>query len=191
MGQNLPKESEPLRTTWRIDGLLRSPVPAPQGFMPKPKPSYASEVHFESDYGSWSVTRSFSFTSNNSKNGVMDNIRTFIAVSNNNSSSGKYNSQFAISNIKSITVPTGVKIGSGLAYYLPLGENFSAFAQLKPSISRIFTAPQTMLAAGFHVPLIVASTPNGHNVSLKFSAAVDREFHPIMSFTINLTPFTK
>ncbi len=56
------------------------------------------------------------------------------------------------------------------------------------SFKNVFTAPQTMLATGFQLPIITAASPTGHNVSLKFSAAVDQQFRPIMSFTINLLP---
>ena len=199
MAQNFPKDSEPFPTTWRLDGLVRPPAPASPGVMPRARPSYAATADFESIDGSWGVTRSLSFPINNSNDGVMDYIRTFIEISNDNSAvtqdkpavaKDKPASTNSKEN-KAPIVPSGVKIGSGLAFYLPVGQNFSAFAQLKPSLSRMFTAPHTMVTAGFHVPIITAATPAGHNVSLKFSAAIDQEFRPIMSFTINLTPFRK
>jgi hypothetical protein len=159
--------------------------------MPKTKPSYAASVDFESNDGTWSVTRFFS-SSTNSGRGMLDNVRTFIAVSNDNSAAVKDKPSATLNkDNKSPMMPSGVKIGSGLAFYLPVGQNFSAFAQLKPSISRMFTAPHTMVTAGFHIPLVAATTANGHNISLKFSATIDQQFRPIMSFTINLTPFRK
>lgn len=192
MPQDLPKYSEPFPTTWRLEGLVRPPAPASPGVMPKARPSYAASVDFESSDGSWSVTRSISFSTNNTKNGVLDNIRTFIAVSNDNASVTKDKPSSTVSKEnKSQLLPSGVKIGSGLAFYLPVGQNFSAFAQVRPSLSQIFTAPHTMVTAGFQVPLVAAATPAGHNLSLKFSATMDQQFRPIMSFTINLTPFRR
>lgn len=188
----------------------------------------APVVDFESNDGNWAVTRTLRFSTNSNNDGLWGNLMTSISVSSDNPSSTANRDKFPVApsqnkfsvatpqnkvpvttttqnNVPVATpqnkfsqVPSGVNIGYGLSYYLPVSQTFSAFAQLKPpsiksifAFKNVFTAPQTMVAAGFYLPIIATASPTGHNVSLKFSAAVDQQFRPIMSVTINLTPSRK
>lgn len=128
---------------------------------------------------------------------MMNNLTTSISVSKDIPLSAVIKDKSSTSTNKErfSAVPSGVKIGYGLSYYLPISQTFSAYAQLKPpsiksisSFKNVFVAPQTMLATGFQLPILTTTSPTGHNVSLKFSASVDQQFRPIVSFTINLLP---
>ena len=199
MAQSLPTENEIFPMGLRIEGLLRRSAPDSPGAIIRTARPYAPSqvVDFESSDGSWTAIRTLSYSGRNwNNNGMMDNLTTSISVSqdipvavNKDKLSTSTNKE------RYATVPSGVKIGYGLSYYLPVGQSFSGYAQLKPpsiksilSFKNVFMAPQTILAAGFQMPIITATSPTGHNVSFKFSAAVDQQFRPIVSCTINLLP---
>ncbi len=212
MAQNLPRESEPFPTVLRFEGLLpglRAAPASPGALVPHSNPySSAPVVNFESTDGAWTVTRTIKL-STNSNNGLWGNLASSISISSDDPPTAPNRDKvpvapnqnkfaFATPQSRFSQVPSGVKIGYGLSYYLPVSQSFSAFAQLKPpsiksifSFKNVFMAPQTMLTAGFQMPLISAASPQGHNVSLNFSGAVDQQFRPILSITINLTPFRK
>ena len=144
------------------------------------------------------MIRTLSYSAGNwQQHGMMGNLTTSISVSQDTPLSAVTKDKLSTPTNKDrfATAPSGLKIGYGLSYYLPLSQSFSSYVQLKPpsikslaSFKNVFTAPQTMLATGFQLPIITAASPTGHNVSLKFSAAVDHQFRPIVSFTINLLP---
>ena len=155
-------------------------------------------VDFESSDGSWTMIRTLSFSAGNwNKNGMMDNLTTSISVSQDIPGTAVPKDKLATTTNKYrfAAPPSGLKIGYGLSYYLPISQSFSSYLQLKPpsiksvaSFKNVSMPRQTMLATGFQLPISTATSPTGHNVSLKFSAAVDQQFRPIVSFTINLLP---
>ena len=200
MAQSLPPEQEIFPTGVRIEGLLRRPAPDSPGAIIRSARPYAPNhvVDFESNDGSWTMIRTLSFPAiNGQQRGMMDNLTTSISVSQDTPVSAVTKDKLSTTTNKDrfVAAPSGLKIGYGLTYYLPISQTFSSYAQLKPpslksllSFKNVFTAPQTMLATGFQLPLITAASPTEHSVLLKFSAAVDQQFRPIMSFTINLLP---
>ena len=198
--QSLPPEQEIFPTGVRIEGLLRRPAPDSPGAVIRSARPYSPNhvVDFESNDGSWTMIRTLSFSGGNwQQRGAMDNLTTSISVSQDTPISALSKDKLSTTTNKDrfVAAPSGLKIGYGLSYYLPVSQSFSGYAQVKPpslkslfSFKNVFTAPQTMLATGFQLPLITAASPTGHSVSLKFSAAVDQQFRPVMSFTINLLP---
>ncbi len=198
MAQSLPPEIFP--TGLRLEGLLRRSAPESPGAIIRSARPYSPNqvVDFESSDGSWTMIRTLSFPAGNwQQRGMMDNLTTSISVRQDVPLSAVTKEKLPTPTNKErfAAAPSGLKIGYGLSYYLPISQSFSGYAQLKPPslksllmFKNVFTAPQTMLATGFQLPLITAGSPTGHNVSLKFSAAVDQHFRPIMSFTINLLP---
>ncbi len=200
LAQSLPPEQEIFPTGLRIEALLRRPAPDSPGAIIRSARPYSPNqmVDFESNDGSWTMIRTLSFSGGNwQQRGMMDNLTTSISVSQDTPVSAVTKDKLSTTTNKDrfVAAPSGLKIGYGLTYYLPVSQTFSGYAQLKPpslksllSFKNIFTAPQTMLATGFQLPLITAASPTEHSVLLKFSAAVDQHFRPLMSFTINLLP---
>lgn len=201
---DLPRESEPFPTILRMEGLLRRGEPTSPGAMVRQSRPYTPSqmVDFESNDGAWTVIRTLSFStkSKSAKNSLFDNLITSISIGRDNPSvtAGKDKPSVATNKEKFSQVPSGVRIGYGLTYYLPISHRFSTYVQLKPpslksvlNFKNVFTAPHTMLAVGFQIPISTATSPAGHNVFLKFSGAVDQQNRPIISVIINLTPFKR
>jgi hypothetical protein len=200
MAQILHTENIIFTTGIRIEGLLRRPAPdSPGAVIRSARPySLSQMVDFESSDGSWTMIRTLSFSNKSYKNGILNNLTTSVSVSQDNQASapntGNKDRLPAMTN-RFAAAPSGMKLGYGLSYYLPINQSFLAYAQVKPpslksifAFKNVFTAPQTMLTTGFHLSLITSTSPAGHDVSLRFSAHVDQKFRPIMSFTINLLP---
>ena len=108
---------------------------------------------------------------------MMDNLTTSISVSQDIPVTAVPKDKLATPTNKDrfAAAPSGLKIGYGLSYYLPISQSFSSYLQLKPpsiksiaSFKNVFTSPQTMLATGFQLPIITATSPTGHNVSSSF-----------------------
>lgn len=195
--QNLPPENEIFPMGLRIEGLLtRSAPDAPGAILRSARPySPTQMVDFESIDRSWSMIRTLSFSNKSTKNSILDNLITSISVSREDPAPAVNKDKLpAVTNRFAVASP-GMKIGYGLSYYLPISQSFLPYVQLRPPslksifvFKNIFAAPQTMLMTGFHLPIITSHSPTGHDVVLRFSAAVDQQFRPIMSFTINLLP---
>jgi hypothetical protein len=170
--QKLSENLELFPATLRFEVPVRRPSAAAGAITPKTRAISSSPVvDFGHHPGSLAVSRTVSFSLNSHKNSL-ENLTTFIAISKDIIS----------------WAPPGLKIDSGLSYFLPVNRHFSAFATLKPSLTNLFTAPQTMVETGFQIPL-AHGTPGKHDVSLKFSTSVDQQFRPVVSFSLNLTPF--
>ena len=200
MAQSLPPENAIFPMGLRSEGpLYRSGAESPGAVIRSARP-YSPDhvVDFESSDGSWTMIRTLSYSAGNwQQPGMMGNLTTSISVSQDTplSAATKDKLSTPINRDRFAAAPSGLKIGYGLSYYLPISQSFSSYVQLKPpsiksiaSFKNVFTAPQTILATGFQLPLITTTSPTGHNVSLKFSAAMDQQFRPIVSFTINLLP---
>jgi hypothetical protein len=200
MAQSLPPEVQIFPTGLRVEGLLHRSAPESPGAIIRSARPYSPNhvVDFESNDGSWTVIRTLSFSGGNwQQRGMMNNLTTSVSVGQDTPISAVTKDKLSAPTNKDrfVAAPSGLKIGYGLTYYLPISQSFSGYAQLKPPslksllmFKNVFTAPQTMLATGFQLPIITASSPTEHSVLLKFSAAADQKFRPIMSFTINLLP---
>lgn len=159
------------------DAQVRRSSPATGTATPRTGPSPFSSLlfaDFDPNNGSLAFNHTLCFSPEANKRNPTENLTNYFPI-------GKELLSWA---------PPGLKINSGLTYFLPLGRHCAAFTSLKPSFRYLFTAPQTMMLAGFHLPIATGS-PGGHDVSLKFTAAVDQQFRPIITFTFNLTPFKR
>lgn len=197
--QTLPPENMIFPTGIRIESLLRRSAPGSPGAVIRSAQPYSPRqvVDFESSDGSWTVIRTLSFARQPNINisNIIKNLTTSISVSQDYQPSSANKDRLTVTPNRFTTPPSGIKLGYGLSYYLPINRSFLAYAQVKPpslksifSFKNVLMAPQTMLTAGFHLPLVTGASPAGHDVSLRFSAQVDQKFRPILSFTINLAP---
>jgi hypothetical protein len=190
MAQKIPENGESIPTMPRLevqkpsslpatgtDAQVRRPSPATETATPRTGPTPFSSLlfaDFDPNNGSLAFSHTLCFSPDANKKNPTENLISYIPI-------GKEILSWA---------PPGLKIDSGLTYFLPIARHCSAFASLKPSLTYLFTAPQTMMLAGFHIP-IATGRPGGNDVSLKFSTAVDQQFRPVISFTFNLTPFKR
>ena len=87
-------------------------------------------------------------------------------------------------------VPDGLRVGSGFTCSVPFASSLSAFATFNPGLGNFYGPPEAMLnalATGLQIPLLKGS-PNGGNLSLKFTTQVDQQFRPMFFFSLS-TPF--
>ncbi len=137
MAQSLPPENEIFPTGLRIEGLLRRSAPESPGAIIRSARPYSPNhvVDFESSDGSWTMIRTLSYSAGNwQQHGMMDNLTTSISVSQDIPLSAVTKDKLSTPTNKErfAAAPSGVKIGYGLSYYLPISQSFSGYAQLKP-----------------------------------------------------------
>ena len=174
MAQSLPDNLKRSPSTLRLDVPTPSTMPPIGSVIPKTAaPTDPPLEDLANHMGPFFDGRSVS-VSLDSKKISLENLKTFIAVSNDLIS----------------LAPKGFRIDSGLSYQLPISKYCTPFASFNPVLTRFFACPQTAVAAGLHIPLTDGG-PGGHCSALKFSASLDRHSRPIFSLTFNLMPSPK
>ena len=164
LAQSLPPEKEIFPVGLRIENLLRRPAPDSPGAIIRSARPYSPNhvVDFESNDGSWTMIRTLSFSGGNwQRRGMMNNLTTSISVSQETPVSAVTKDKLSATTNKDrfVAAPSGLKIGYGLTYYLPVSQTFSGYAQLKPpslksllGFKERFTARKRCWRPGFSCP---------------------------------------
>jgi hypothetical protein len=128
------------------------------------------KIYFNQHNDSFTARRTLSFTNKYHHNDSLTEIISAVT---------------AVKKNKLTLSPAGMMMDSGLSYSLPVSQSFSAFASLQPSLTYTVTAPQTMWAAGFQIPL-ANRTSGGQDLALKFATTMDQRYRPVFFFSLNL-----
>ena len=172
MAQSLTEGHKLIPSMLRVENQMSQSLPSAGTFIPKMTAvSHPQTADFDFHFGSAAAGHTVSFPGVSRKISL-ENLTTLIAGAKDLLSPGH----------------AGLKINSGVSYFFPVHSHVAAFASFKPSLPQMFTAPHTMVGGGIHIPLAHGG-PGSHDMSLKFSASLDRNFQPVFSFTFNLTPF--